>query len=205
MSGKRREGSSQITTADIEKVLEISGQLFAEYGFDGVGIRLIAERSGVTMPSIFYHFGSKAMLYEEVLELKYERMTKMVKKALNSLDDPRAKLEFLIGAFFDLLSRDRTFLLLVHRDICDAVATKGRPSFLKEYSYIFSVFHRLLKDALHRQVERREALSLVSLIMGFCELTVMMSEADMRTEDEESWYAVQRAELIDVGKRICLI
>lgn len=203
LDGRERRG--QIKPADIETVLEVAGQLFADHGFDGVGIRLIAEKSGVSMPSIFYHFGSKAMLYEEVLEYKYQATNEMVLRAISSLDSPKEKLECLIGSFYDMLIRDQTFLLLTHRDIGDVIASKGRPDFINEYSYVFSVFAKLLEAALDRPVEARVAFSLVSLIMGFCELTALMSRSELPTWSSDNWYAEQRAELIDVGKRICSI
>lgn len=200
-----RERRASIRPSDIEKVLEVAGKLFADHGFEGVGIRLIAEKSGVSMPSIFYHFGSKAMLYEEVLEYKYQATNEMVLRSIGSLDGPKEKLECLIGSFFDMLIRDQTFLLLTHRDIGDVIASKGRPDFINEYSYVFSVFYKLLEAALDRPVEARVAFSLVSLIMGFCELTALMSRGQLQTWSTDNWYAEQRAELINVGKRICLI
>jgi len=45
------------------KLLLTAGQLFAEHGFDGVSTRMIAERAGVNLGGIHYHFGSKEKLY----------------------------------------------------------------------------------------------------------------------------------------------
>ncbi|MEC9357986.1 MAG: TetR/AcrR family transcriptional regulator [Pseudomonadota bacterium] len=203
MQQQQKDKCCRIKPADIERVMTVAGRLFARHGYEGVGIRQIADESGVTMPSIFYHFGSKASLYEEVLEHKYQATIDMVSKAIKSLREPRERLEFLIGSFFDQLFRDRTFLLLVHRDIGDVVARKPRPAFLEEYSYTFAAFCTVLDAVMGRPIERRVAFSLVSLILGFCELSALMSETDLRTQDEEAWYAEQRAELIETGKRIC--
>lgn len=203
MAGSK-ERLCQIEPSDIERVMEVAGRLFAEKGYDGVGVRLIAKESGVTMPSIFYHFGSKPSLYEEVLEYKYNQISRMVMQGINALQDPMQKLECVIGAFFDLLLRDRTFLLLLHRDILDVIAQKHRPRFLEEYSLAYSLFCTLLEAALGRPVERRVAFPLVSLIHGFCELTAVMNESKLKEVDVD-WYEAQRAELIDAGKRICSI
>lgn len=42
-----------------------AGELFAESGIEGQGVRTIAEKAGVNIAAINYHFGSKENLYVE--------------------------------------------------------------------------------------------------------------------------------------------
>jgi len=42
-----------------------AGELFAESGLEGQGVRAIAEKAGVNIAAINYHFGSKENLYVE--------------------------------------------------------------------------------------------------------------------------------------------
>ena len=44
-----------------------AGELFAEYGVEGTSIRTIAEKAGVNIAGVNYHFGSKENLYTETL------------------------------------------------------------------------------------------------------------------------------------------
>lgn len=44
-----------------------AGELFAESGIEGQGVRTIAEKAGVNIAAINYHFGSKESLYVETL------------------------------------------------------------------------------------------------------------------------------------------
>lgn len=48
-----------------EQLVLTGGELFAEHGYDGVSTRAIAEKAGVNLGSIHYHFGSKENLYIE--------------------------------------------------------------------------------------------------------------------------------------------
>ncbi len=48
-------------------ILQSALSLFALYGYDGVSIRQIAEKSNCNMGSISYHFGGKKGLYRECL------------------------------------------------------------------------------------------------------------------------------------------
>ncbi|MGA1825597.1 MAG: CerR family C-terminal domain-containing protein [bacterium] len=45
-----------------------AGELFAELGLEGVGIRTIAKKAGVNIAAVNYHFGSKEHLYTETLK-----------------------------------------------------------------------------------------------------------------------------------------
>lgn len=52
----------KISTKD--KILDSALTLFAEKGYDGVGVDLIAEKAGLKGPSLYKHFGGK----EEILD-----------------------------------------------------------------------------------------------------------------------------------------
>ncbi len=50
------------------KILELSAALFADKGKDAVGIREIAEKSGVSLNTVMYHFSSKENLHHETIK-----------------------------------------------------------------------------------------------------------------------------------------
>lgn len=50
------------------RLIEGSGPLFAEQGFDAVSTRQIAQTAGVNLSAITYHFGGKERLYEAVIQ-----------------------------------------------------------------------------------------------------------------------------------------
>lgn len=52
-----------------------AGELFAEHGFDGVSTRMIADRAGVKLSAIHYHFGSKEQLYIKACLAAHSRAT----------------------------------------------------------------------------------------------------------------------------------
>ena len=49
------------------RIARVAARLFAERGFDATAVREIAEASGVTKPTLYYHFGSKQGLGEAIL------------------------------------------------------------------------------------------------------------------------------------------
>lgn len=50
-----------------ETILETALELFYARGYDAVGVQEIAERSGVTKPTLYYYFKSKYGLLEQLL------------------------------------------------------------------------------------------------------------------------------------------
>ena len=59
-----RYATSEETRAAL---IQAAGELFTEFGVDGVSTRAIAERAGENTGNIHYHFGSKEGLHLEVL------------------------------------------------------------------------------------------------------------------------------------------
>src|SRR5487761_953422 len=49
------------------RLIETAIEVFATHGYDGTSTRLLAERAGVNLPAIQYHFGSKEGLYRAVV------------------------------------------------------------------------------------------------------------------------------------------
>jgi hypothetical protein len=106
---------------------------------------------------------------------------------------------------FDALMQDRILLLLIQRDFVDVVAARSRPAFIRQYAWFIGITCKLLEEAIGRPVEQRTTTSMVSLLLGFCELTAAMSPGDTVRGNQDKWHAEQRAELIAVARRICLV
>lgn len=62
-----RPDDSASTDSATEKILAAAEVVFAQKGFDGTGMKAIAERAGVSQGLLHYHFGTKDRLYAEVI------------------------------------------------------------------------------------------------------------------------------------------
>ena len=93
----RRAGAT--TTRD-----EIAGharRLFAERGYDGASIRMIATASGVDPALVAYFFGSKAQLFSEVLELPIDPGTVLPMVLTGPRDEIGARLAGIVTTVLD--------------------------------------------------------------------------------------------------------
>jgi AcrR family transcriptional regulator len=101
-----------------EFLLEQAGILFAEHGFEGTSIRMIAEKSGMNVAMVSYYFGSKEKLYEELIGVKINYMREQLSSLIENTElDPWLKFEKIIenyserivksgGAFHKLMMRE---------------------------------------------------------------------------------------------------
>lgn len=64
-----------------QQILEAALAEFAEKGFQEASLAAIARRLGVTAPLVLYHFGSKANLWREALEVFCSNLAAVVQRA----------------------------------------------------------------------------------------------------------------------------
>jgi len=50
-----------------ERILDAARKLFAEHGYQGTSIRMVARDCGLTDPAVYYHFRTKAEIYDQLL------------------------------------------------------------------------------------------------------------------------------------------
>ena len=80
-----------------DRLLQVAARLFAEKGFNGVGVREIAGGAGVNISMISYHFGGKEGLYAEVLTEQFKPLQKAM-EIRTMAKDPLEKFELYVRA-----------------------------------------------------------------------------------------------------------
>ncbi|MDD5169245.1 MAG: TetR/AcrR family transcriptional regulator [Syntrophales bacterium] len=68
MKTRRNKQSDASTTTSL---LNAAERLFAEHGYDGVGMRALADEAGVNLGATTYHYGSKQKLYIETVMRRF--------------------------------------------------------------------------------------------------------------------------------------
>lgn len=96
-----REAAEAGSTYD--RVIDAAEILFAEHGYNGVSIRMIARAAASNIAAISYHFGDKAGLFRAIFERRVrpisEQRTKALEAALACGAVGPADLEALIRSF----------------------------------------------------------------------------------------------------------
>ncbi|MCR5730671.1 MAG: TetR/AcrR family transcriptional regulator, partial [Ruminococcus sp.] len=60
-----------------QKILDEALTLFAEKGYDGTGVDLIAERVGIKGPSLYKHYKGKEEILNALIDVAEERYEEM--------------------------------------------------------------------------------------------------------------------------------
>lgn len=92
-----------------QRVLEAAAHLFADRGLRKVTIREICRRSRANVAAVNYHFGDKAALYGEVIELAIEvmRRTNEAARAAAEGAPPERRLREHIRVYIEHLTSNR--------------------------------------------------------------------------------------------------
>ncbi len=68
-------------------LLESALNLFAAYGYDGVGVQQICDAAGVTKPTLYHYFGSKRGVLETLMDARLSALHAGLAKAAAPSDD----------------------------------------------------------------------------------------------------------------------
>lgn len=81
--------SSPKASSDVAgHILQVAARLFSSRGYDATSVREIVEAAGVTKPTLYYHFGSKQGLAEELLRRPHVDLVAVIRDLLVRVDDP---------------------------------------------------------------------------------------------------------------------
>ena len=101
-----------VVTGGRETILREAAKLFSEKGFAASGLREIAEMAGIRASTIYYHFPSKEVIYEEIIRLAVDLTYATVCAELASLPDeatPRIRIEAAITGHLRALHANKPF------------------------------------------------------------------------------------------------
>lgn len=101
------------------QILREATRLFAARGFEGTSLTHIAEAVGIRKQSLLYHFSSKELLRQSVLEQILERWNHVLPRLLMAATAGEPRFEGLIGETVDFFVEDPDRARLLIREILD--------------------------------------------------------------------------------------
>ena len=101
-------------------ILDAAEKLFAQKGFDATSLNEVGTAAGVSRGTPGYFFGSKADLYQAVLDRSFAEVREAVRagraRALASNQTPDAILAGAVSDYFDFLAARPNFIRLIERE-----------------------------------------------------------------------------------------
>lgn len=101
---------SFIRSARRNQIVAAAIEVIAEVGFAQASIRKIADRVGIAMSAVLYHFGTKDKLVEAIVEHMYRTMLDSVAPAVEAERTASAKLDAYIRSSITYFATHRVAL-----------------------------------------------------------------------------------------------
>ena len=126
-----RRGRTHDAEGAREAILNAAEQVFAEHGFDGARVDVIAKVAGYNKSLIFQYFGDKLGLYADVIRRADEQTRVLQNEALEAFtggmaarpDEVRGLLKKFVGWYFDYLVAHPNILRIYNWEMAEGWAT----------------------------------------------------------------------------------
>ena len=140
-----------------DKILDVGESLFARRGYAGVGMREVAQLSGLGKSSLFHHFRGKGQLYAEVRIRTLKRIRDALAPFLTLETAPLEALEEGMCALIDSFAEHPTSARLLLRGLVEEEIFSGEsPPELEEAEQILSELLDDLSELIERGVKAGE-------------------------------------------------
>ncbi len=181
-----------------EEILENALELFCDRGYDAVGVQEIAERAGVTKPTLYYYFKSKYGLLQELLERGCAPFLERLEQATAYEGDLRGTLCACARAFMDFAKRSPRFydllFSLFHYPRESEPYRCARPYVLRQQQLIRNIFEAAAAQLGNMRGRQRQfGLGFCGLVHYFIEMKFEEGrEENLCVSDEEIYSLVHQ-------------
>jgi TetR/AcrR family transcriptional regulator len=153
-------------------ILDLSGSLFAQFGYDGVSMRDVAAVTGITPAALYYHFPDKEHLYLEVVAHEFREKSAELTIALNDTNSPWMRLERFITNLAHLVATDENFLRLMQWVKLDSDEVRQH----KLAEHVFKDIFVAVRDLAAELDSRYDAYMLAMSVIGMVLFTFEAGE-----------------------------
>lgn len=140
-----------------EQILEASEELFAEFGYDRTSVRMIAQKANINIAMISYYFGSKEMLFTELVEYRASNFRLRLMDIQKQFDDPMKQIEMMIESYVDKVISNYRFHKILHRQLSlqnsSEMQTQIQTILMKNINEVKNILESGIRKKRFRQVD----------------------------------------------------
>jgi AcrR family transcriptional regulator len=164
-----------------ELLLRAAVPLFAKKGFDGTSVKDIADRAGVNVSLVSYHFNGKEGLYKSCLEQFGKNRLAATERLLQppqTLEECRLRLEMFIDDMMVWFEEEPDLCAIVQRE-ADMGFQIARDVFESTFLKVFMTFMAFIKTGQTKGFLRRDVDPEIATRFYFIGLTHMIQKDDL--------------------------
>jgi AcrR family transcriptional regulator len=133
-----------------QAVLESAITEFARKGYSGTSVQDILRATGLSKPTLYYYFESKAGLFKAILEFAYDECLRRMEERVSEVKTARDRFVALATAMFEFAEENPQLLRLVFSTAFSApeeipVQCVGVEKRRRNFEYVKSIVEEALK------------------------------------------------------------
>ena len=130
-----------------EKILQCALELFYARGYDAVGVQEIADKAGVTKPTMYYYFGSKYGLLEALVNEKLSNLNTAMRQAADYHGNVPGTLYRMASQLIDLANENRKMYVLMMALYYSAKENEAYRAIRPLITELYGIIVRFFEDA----------------------------------------------------------
>jgi AcrR family transcriptional regulator len=149
-----------------EAVRDAAAALFAEKGYAATSTREICERAGITKPVLYYYFGSKAELYEALVQDAFNEYQREVRRAMHRGRTTRDKLIETLHGMLSFARRNRNEYRLAVRMVVAPEKESPAVDFVEMSRAVERLLTEILREGLRKGDVKGKPPQIAAAIAG---------------------------------------
>ena len=115
-----------------EKILGAATRVFAEYGYKGASMRMIAKAADISTGGLYLYFKNKEDLYTTLMRIRLNDLAEETREALAGIDDPAEAVRTFISMRIRYAKKHRELILILGKERGFTFGIKVRKQFFRE-------------------------------------------------------------------------
>lgn len=177
-------------------------ELFAERGYDGTAVRDITRKAGVNSAMIHYYFGSKAGLYQAILEGAASKVRALLVETSGGSDSTKARLASFVDAYAAYILSHPNLARILYREMLTGgkhIMQIARKYAVTNYTMLRNMIADGVRSGELRPIDAELApISLMGMVVIFQFLRPIISVALGETKYDERFVDRIAAHTIDL-------
>jgi TetR/AcrR family transcriptional regulator len=172
-----------------EEIMKKALQLFAEEGYEHIGVQRIVHEVGVTKPTLYHYFGSKEGLLNSIMTFYTDVFYRKLAIVIDYQQDIQKTIQEVIHTYIESAKKAPLFFMLQNHlrkaPILSPSRQIVREQLEGEHTLILNLFHQVA--AHHTGLKGQEeflTITFLGLVVSFIEVQMDHDSMDQISEAE---------------------
>ena len=176
------------------KIIETALKLFSEKGYEAVGVQEIVEQIRITKPTLYYYFGSKLGLFQEIIKQKSDDFISRLKVEAVYKGDLPLILNNITRLYFDFANNNKEYYRMLLGMSFGPPESEASQEVLKLFEKQFDIINNLFIECVkdHGNMRDRNFAYTITFIGMINNYITLFFHGYIKLNDEILYKAVHQ-------------